>query len=158
MSSWLNLGRNVAIVTGAGSGIGRSICKNLASAGCAVVACDLMDDSVKETARQIAESDDKAIAYPFKADVSSSADVEKLFYRASEMSQDLFQQPPSILVNCAGITRDGWISNLTEGEFDDVINVNLKGCWLTARQFAMPERTAGFKEGGAGGSIVNISR
>ena len=88
----------------------------------------------------IAQSDDKAIAYPFKvrsgkprtskatqvlicdplrslqADVSSGADVEKLFNRASEMSHDLFQQPPSILVNCAGITRDGWIANLTEGE------------------------------------------
>ena len=55
MSQWLNLTQNVAIVTGAGSGIGRSICKNLALAGCAVVAADLLDDTVKETARLIAE-------------------------------------------------------------------------------------------------------
>lgn len=73
------------------------------------------------------------------------------------MSQDLFNAPPSILVNSAGITRDGWIGNLTPGEFDDVINVNLKGSWLTSRQFSLPDRSSYFKSSPTSGSIINIS-
>ncbi|GMH62780.1 hypothetical protein TrLO_g1052 [Triparma laevis f. longispina] len=156
-ASWLKLNGKVAVVTGAGSGIGRAICQSLAASGCAVVAADYNGDSVKETSSLIANTHSKAICFPCKTDVTDSADVEKLFKRAEEMSQDLFNAPPSILVNSAGITRDGWIGNLTPGEFDDVINVNLKGSWLTSRQFSLPDRSSYFKSTPTSGSIINIS-
>ena len=77
-AAWLNLTGRVAIVTGSGSGIGRSICQTLAAAGCAVVAADLDAEKVKETAGMIAKEDSKAICFPVKTDVSDSAEVEKV--------------------------------------------------------------------------------
>lgn len=61
-------------------------------------------------------------------DVSDADQVRHVFEQNS-------QKNPSILINCAGITRDGWISNLSMDDWDSVIDVNLKGTFLTCREF-----------------------
>lgn len=65
---------------------------------------------------------------PIQADVSKRYQVEELFSRIL----DTFQTPPSVIVNCAGITRDRQLGGMTEDLFDEVMNVNLKGTlWPT---------------------------
>lgn len=66
---------------------------------------------------------------------------------------------PSILINCAGITRDGWVTNLSTDDWDSVINVNLKGTFLTCREFLRLQNER-FKQGSnvshQACSIVNV--
>lgn len=64
-------------------------------------------------------------------DVSDADQVRHLF----EQTANWKNHHPSILVNCAGITRDGWISNLTTEDWDSVVDVNLKGTFLMCREF-----------------------
>ena len=69
-------------------------------------------------------------------DVTDPEEVRALMKQADEFSNDR----ATLLVNCAGITRDGWISKMPLDDWDDVINVNLKGTYLTCRSFLDPER------------------
>ena len=67
----------------------------------------------------------------------------------------------SILVNCAGITRDAKISNLSDEDWENVMDVNLKGTFLMCRAFCDPERinslvSGGSHKGGVGGAIINV--
>jgi NAD(P)-dependent dehydrogenase (short-subunit alcohol dehydrogenase family) len=125
----------VAIVTGAGRGIGRSVAALLASEGAAVVVNDLgvaVDGSgqdtgpASETVRQIEDAGGKAVASG--ADISGFAAAEGLIKTAIEEFGQL-----DVLVNVAGILRDRMIFNMTEQEWDDVIRVHLKGTFNTMR-------------------------
>jgi NAD(P)-dependent dehydrogenase (short-subunit alcohol dehydrogenase family) len=125
----------VAIVTGAGRGIGKSVATLLASEGAAVVAADLgvaVDGSgqdagpANETAREIEKAGGKAIASG--ADISDFAAAEGLIGSAIEQFGRL-----DVLVNVAGILRDRMVFNMTEQEWDDVIRVHLKGTFNTTR-------------------------
>ena len=125
----------VAIVTGAGRGIGRSVARLLASRGAAVVVCDLgvaMDGSGRDTGpaaevvEEIAAAGGKAIASG--ADISDFAAAEALIGTAIEQFGRL-----DVLVNVAGILRDRMVFNMTEQEWDDVIRVHLKGTFNTTR-------------------------
>lgn len=84
-----------------------------------------------------------------KVDVSSLESVNNAV--AASIAQ--FKQPPSIVVNSAGITRDGYLLKLTEKDYDDVYKVNLKGTFLMIQQFAR----AMIEHHVRTGSIVNIS-
>jgi len=125
----------VAIVTGAGRGIGRSVARLLASEGASVVVNDLgaaVDGSGQDTGpahdvvAEIAEAGGKAVASG--ADVSDFAAAEHLVQTAIEQFGRL-----DVLVNVAGILRDRMVFNMTEQEWDDVIRVHLKGTFNTTR-------------------------
>jgi NAD(P)-dependent dehydrogenase (short-subunit alcohol dehydrogenase family) len=125
----------VAIVTGAGRGIGRSVARLLASEGASVVVNDLgaeMDGSGKDAGpaqqvvTEIAEAGGKAVVNG--ADISEFDAAENLIASAIEQFGRL-----DVLVNVAGILRDRMVFNMTELEWDDVIRVHLKGTFNTTR-------------------------
>ena len=125
----------VAIVTGAGRGIGWSAARLLASEGASVVVNDLgsaVDGSghdsgpAHDVVAEIAEAGGKAVANG--ADISVFAAAENLVQTAIEEFGRL-----DILVNVAGILRDRMVFNMTEQEWDDVIRVHLKGTFNTTR-------------------------
>ncbi|XP_014087547.1 (3R)-3-hydroxyacyl-CoA dehydrogenase [Bactrocera oleae] len=135
----------LAIVTGAGSGIGRATCRVLAREGARVIAADHNFKAATQTARDIGI--DHVVA--LEVDVASMESVTKAV--AASIAQ--FKQPPSIVVNSAGITRDGYLLKLTEKDYDDVYKVNLKGTFMMAQQFAR----AMIEHHIRNGSIINIS-
>jgi NAD(P)-dependent dehydrogenase (short-subunit alcohol dehydrogenase family) len=125
----------VAIVTGAGRGIGRSTALLLAAEGASVVVNDLggnVDGSgadkgpAQQVVDEIAAAGGKAVASG--ADISDHASAEELIKSAIGEFGQL-----DVLVNVAGILRDRMIFNMTEQEWDDVIRVHLKGTFNTSK-------------------------
>jgi NAD(P)-dependent dehydrogenase (short-subunit alcohol dehydrogenase family) len=125
----------VAIVTGAGRGIGRSVAMLLASQGASVVVNDVgaaLDGSghdpgpAHDVVAEIGEAGGKAIANG--ADISAHAAAEGLVRVAIEELGRL-----DVLVNVAGILRDRMVFNMAEAEWDDVIRVHLKGTFNTTK-------------------------
>jgi NAD(P)-dependent dehydrogenase (short-subunit alcohol dehydrogenase family) len=125
----------VAIVTGAGRGIGRSVATLLASEGASVVVNDLgseVDGSgsdagpAGQVVEEIAAAGGKAVANG--ADVSDHAAAEALVGSAIEQFGRL-----DVLVNVAGILRDRMVFNMSEKEWDDVIRVHLRGTFNTTK-------------------------
>jgi NAD(P)-dependent dehydrogenase (short-subunit alcohol dehydrogenase family) len=125
----------VAIVTGAGRGIGRSVATLMASEGASVVVNDLgseVDGSGRDAgpAQQVADDISAAggTAVANGADVSDHAAAEAMIASAIERFGRL-----DVLVNVAGILRDRMIFNMTEQEWDDVIRVHLRGSFNTTK-------------------------
>ncbi len=118
MPDTLTLENRVAIVTGGGRGIGRAIAHELARRGAAVVVNDKSGEDV--ACDEIKESGGKADC--FKADVSNFSQAQDLVKYTLDTFGDLH-----ILVNNAGITRDGLILTMSEQDWDAVLAVNLKG-------------------------------
>lgn len=135
--SWLQLTGKTAIVTGAASGIGRAVAHGLADAGCRVVLGDADGKGVEQVANEL-----NGHAEPVTCNVASKAQVQTLIKAGGDEA--------SILVNCAGITRDAFITKMTEQDYDDVLDINLKGTFLTCQEFLSPDR------GLQGGSIINV--
>lgn len=140
----LLLGR-VAVVTGGGSGIGRAVSSMFAKEGATIIATDINEDAALITLENMPDSEKHFAA---TVDVSNFESVQNLF---SKIKQDF--PTPEILVNCAGITRDNIMLNMTEAMFDDVITVNLKGTYLMTQAMSklMIEKKV------ENGSIINIS-
>ena len=125
----------VAIVTGAGRGIGRSVALLLAGEGASVVVADLgvaVDGSgqdagpAHDTVAAIAEAGGKAVAN--SSDISDHAAAEELIGTAIEEFGRL-----DVLVNVAGILRDRMVFSMSEAEWDDVIRVHLRGTFNTTK-------------------------
>ncbi|KAH8409133.1 hypothetical protein KR009_008500, partial [Drosophila setifemur] len=129
-------------MTGAGSGIGRATCRLLARDGAKIIAADRNLKAAQETVQGL---DGKAL----EVDVSSPSSVQSAVAEALKK----FQQAPSIVVNSAGITRDGYLLKMPERDFDDVYSVNLKGTFLVTQYFAKAMIEQQLKDG----SIVNLS-
>ena len=116
----LSLAGKRAVVTGAGSGIGREIAMRFSAAGAAVAVCDVVKEAADKVAAEITGAGGQARAYAI--DVSDFAAVQQ---SCEQVAADL--GGIDILVNNAGITRDNLLLRMTEAEFDRVIAVNLKG-------------------------------
>ena len=115
----------VAVVTGAGRGIGRAIALAVVAEG-ASVAVNSITDSAQKVAREITAAGGKAIFV--QGDVSDSTDVTRLFDETVKTFGTVH-----ILVNNAGITRDGLLMRMSEDDFDRVMAVNMKSVFLCSR-------------------------
>lgn len=145
--SGLLLGK-LALVTGSGSGIGRATCRILAKEGATVISADVNLESAKQSTKDLKRNNDLEHAF-FKLDVKESSDVTEILNRVLEK----YKKPPTIIVNSAGITRDNFLLQLSQQDFDDVINVNLRGTFFVVQTFA--KSIIEHKINGA--SIINIA-
>jgi 3-oxoacyl-[acyl-carrier protein] reductase len=118
----LSLAGKRAVITGAGSGIGREIAGRFSAAGAAVAVCDVAKEAADKVAAEIAGAGRQAKAYAI--DVSDFAAVQQLCERVTADLGGI-----DILVNNAGITRDNLLLRMSELDFDRVIAVNLKGAF-----------------------------
>ena len=126
-----NLEGKVAIVTGAARGIGAAIAKRLAADGAAVAVCDLNAEWCEETVKEIEAAGGKAKGYG--VNVAVSAEVDEC---VKSVIADL--GGVHIMVNNAGITKDGLLMRMSDDDWDAVINVNLKGTFLFTRAVSRP--------------------
>ena len=140
--------RRSAVVTGSSRGIGRAVAEELARAGfdvCVNCSSERGLSGVQQLADQLAaEHGVRAIAVA--ANVADAAEAEALVAAAHEAFGRV-----DVLVNNAGITRDGLIARMKEEDFDAVIETNLKGAFLTMKAAARPMMKARY------GRIVNLS-
>lgn len=132
----------VAVVTGAGRGIGRGIALTLAKEGCAVVVSDINQTDCLAVVAEIEAMGAKALAV--QCDVSLKPVVDQLMQTVKEKFGQL-----DILVNNAGIYPFISFAEMTENDWDKVIDVNLKSIFLCSQAAA--------KQMQAGGKIINIS-
>jgi 3-oxoacyl-[acyl-carrier protein] reductase len=138
------LANHIAVVTGAGRGIGQAIALKLAAAGADVALVDLKAEFCAETSEKARALGRRAWTYG--ADVSQSAAVEAV---AGQILADAGKV--DILVNNAGITKDGLLMRMSEADWDLVLNINLKGTFLFTKAF-----TRSFLKQRSG-RIVNIA-
>src|SRR6185437_22975 len=116
----MRLKSKVAIVTGAGQGIGAATARRFVHDGAVVAVCDMNRDAVSETVRACREAG--GIAQGFHIDVSDRGAVDGMVAQVLDQYRRI-----DILVNNAGITRDARLQKMTLQQFDDVIDVNLRG-------------------------------
>jgi 3-oxoacyl-[acyl-carrier protein] reductase len=116
----ISLANRVAVITGAGRGIGRAIALEFARRGAAVVVNDRTAKEACPVCEEITAAGGRS--EPFPADVSNHVQAQNLVKFAVDTFKDLH-----ILVNNAGITRDGLIMTMSEEDWDAVIATNLKG-------------------------------
>lgn len=133
-----------AIVTGAARGIGKSIAALLAKNRLNIVVSDILYEDAQKTAKELESFDIKALA--IKTDVSNAGDVDKLIKTTLEEFGSV-----EYLINNAGITRDNLSIRMSEEEWDQVIDINLKGTFLCSQYAAKAMMKKRF------GKIVNIS-
>jgi 3-oxoacyl-[acyl-carrier protein] reductase len=119
----------VAVITGAGSGIGRETAKTFLREGALVVLADIDLGAVAEAAQEYDATGERTLA--LAADVSKGDDVDSLFSAAREKWGQI-----DILVNNAGITQDAQLVKMTMDQFDEVIAVNLRGVYFCGQAAA----------------------
>ena len=140
----MELQNKLALVTGGAQGIGKTIGEELTKAGAHVVLGDVNLEGAKVTAEAINNNGGSASA--IKIDVSNATEVQQVF---DFIMKD--KKPVDIVVNNAGITRDGLMLRMKEIDWDLVLDINLKGSFLCSQQAAkqmMKQKS---------GVIVNIS-
>ena len=131
----------IAIVTGAGSGIGRACALALACEGAHVALVGRRKERIEYAAREAGAS-----AIAIAADVSKQTDIERVIERTVGTFGGL-----NVLVNNAGILHPGTVEQITEQQWDETFNTNVRGLWLLSRAVLPHMRKAG------GGSIINMA-
>ena len=144
MSLRANLANQVAIVTGASQGLGRSIALALAASGCQIACIARNAAKLEDTVAAIHQIGGTAAAFP--CDVADKASVESTVEGVVAKLGRL-----DILVNNAGITRDTLLPRMTDEEWDDVINTNLRGAFYMTRTASRIMLRARY------GRIINIA-
>ena len=141
----MKLENQTAVVTGGSRGIGRAVCLELAREGANVVGCYAgRAEAAQKTAAECRAMGVKALA--IQADVAEEAAVQSLFAQTLEAFGRV-----DILVNSAGITRDGLMMRMSQADFDAVVDTNLKGTFLCMKAAARPMVKQRY------GRIVNLS-
>ena len=138
------LSGKIAIVTGAGKGIGREAALAIAAEGATVVAVARTQTDLDETVKMIEDNGGSAIS--LSRDLTDGEQVQSMVDTVIEKYGKI-----DILVNNAGITRDGLIMKMSEEDFDRVLDTNLKGAFHTIRhasRYFLKQKS---------GKIINIS-
>ena len=125
----MRLKDKVAIITGAGRGIGAATAKKFAAEGAKVVIADLNQDDIKTTVEEIKASGGAAIG--LIVNVTNREDIDKMLNETIENYGKI-----DVVVNNAGITADSQLVKLTEEQWDKVIDVNLKGVFNVGQAVA----------------------
>ena len=139
-----NLSSKCAVVTGAARGLGQAIAVKLAEAGADVALCDLHSDGLQETAAKVRATGRRAEVYSVNV-----ADADSVATGVKAIEVDFGKI--DVLVNNAGITKDGLLMRMSEADWDAVLDVNLKGVFLCTKAVMrgmMKQRS---------GAIVNIA-
>jgi NAD(P)-dependent dehydrogenase (short-subunit alcohol dehydrogenase family) len=140
----LQLENRTAIVTGAGSGIGRAIAKRFTEEGASVVIADIRSDTGKKVEEEIKKAGHKALFV--ETDVSNSKNVENMVDKTIQEFGKV-----DILVNNAGLLIKKPILEMTEEDWDRVLDINLKGAFLCIKhtvKYMMEQKK---------GKIINIA-
>jgi len=145
MSYAISLAGRTALITGASSGLGRGFADMLARAGAAVALAARRRDSLEEARQAIEAAGGRAIAVAM--DVTNAGSVTGAIHKAAEQLGGL-----DILINNAGVTLTKPFLELSEAEWDQQVDTNLKGAFLVAQAAARIMR-----EQATGGAIVNIA-
>lgn len=140
----LSLEGRVALVTGGARGIGREIALLFAKEGANIALCDVNLEQAEETAKDIRGLGRECMA--LKGDVTDSASVRGMVDKILDKLGKL-----DILINNAGITRDNLILRMSEEDWDKVIAVNLKGCFICTKVVSKVMLKQRF------GKIVNVA-
>ena len=141
----MKLENQTAVVTGGSRGIGRAVCLELAREGANVVVCYAgRAEAAQKTAADCRAMGVKALA--IQADVAEEAAVQSLFAQTLEAFGRV-----DVLVNSAGITRDGLMMRMSQADFDALVDTNLKGTFLCMKAAARPMVKQRY------GRIVNLS-
>lgn len=123
----LEFKNKVAVVTGAARGIGRAVAARLAGGGAALALCDVLADEVDETATALAREHD----VPARGYVVDVADAEAVNNFVSAVPREFGSL--DVLVNNAGVARDGLLIRMSDDDFDRVLKVNLYGAFYFCR-------------------------
>jgi len=118
----------IAVITGAGRGIGQAIAVKFASEGADVVCVELKNEFAEQTAQKVKELGRKS--WIFECNVSDANSVAQAAEKILEATGRV-----DILVNNAGITRDNLLMRMSEAEWDAVLDTNLKGTFLFTKAF-----------------------
>ena len=140
----MTLKDQVVLVTGGARGIGKAIAENFAKRGAHLIIADISLESAEETVRELSAGGIRTLA--LRLDVSKSEDVSAAFENIIKEFGRI-----DIVINNAGITKDGLLLRMKEEDWDAVININLKGVFLCAKEavkFMVKQRY---------GRIVNIA-
>ncbi|MGA9800342.1 MAG: SDR family oxidoreductase [Terriglobales bacterium] len=135
------LKNKIAIVTGAGTGIGRACALALVREGARVALVGRRKDRIEEVVREAGGS-----AIAIAADVSKREEIERVLEQTLAAFGGI-----NVLVNNAGILHPGTAEQITEAQWDETFNINVRGLWLFSRAVLPHLRQAG------GGSIINVA-
>lgn len=134
------------LITGAGRGIGAETAKRFAAKGADVVVADIDVDAAADTANEITATYETD-AYALELDVTNPKSVKSGFDEAIDHYGEL-----DVLVNNAGIMKDGFLTDMTDDDWEDVIDVNLNGTFYCSR-----EAVKYMRDHREGGVILNAS-
>lgn len=140
----MKLAGRAALVTGGGRGMGAAAARTFAREGAAVAVNDIAPDLAKGLVSEIESAGGKALA--LGGDVRREQDVRDMVTQAA----DRFG-PVHILLNNAGVLRPTRVEDISEEEYDFVVDVNMKGCFLCSREVVPAMKAAGW------GRIINMS-
>ena len=139
---------DIALVTGAGQGIGRAIASKLLEHGANVVIFDVNPEGAEKAQTELSQMAPPRSVLAVVGSVTSAQDVAAAFDRAERE----LGRPVQMLVNNAGVAVLSLVADMPEEDWDHVIDVNLKGTFLCSREFSRRLIAAG-----EGGAVVNIS-
>ena len=145
MSERMSVKDKIIVITGASGGLGRHFSKYLAAQGAKVAACARRIPLLEALVAEIRGDGGQAIAVP--VDVTDAASVDRVF-EAVAKGLGL----PDVLINNSGATHTKAIHDLTEVEWDSVIDTNLKGAFMLSRAFSQQWRSSGRP-----GCIINMA-